>query len=206
MTAQPNMKTISAPQSATLQPAAIEFLQRRRSCNIKNLVAPGPDAAQIETILNIAARVPDHGKLAPWSFIVFSGDARKNFGTILADAWKHDNPSAEPAKLELESERFMRAPVVIAVLSHIRDGKIPAWEQILSAGAACQNLILGATMMGFGAKWLTEWYATNPIVRGRLGLTSDTDQIAGFIYLGTPSDTMDERERPDLNTIVQYWP
>lgn len=198
------MTTIT-PQPATVQPDAIEFLLRRRSCKIKTLAAPGPDDQQLAIILQIAARVPDHGKLAPWSFVTFTGDARADFGKILAQAWKQDNPDAEPAKLDLESERFLRAPVVVAVLSHVREGKIPAWEQILSAGAACQNLILAATMMGFGAQWVTEWYATNNTVRTALGLKTDQDQVAGFIYLGTPSEIPEERPRPEMDAVVTQW-
>lgn len=187
------------------EPALATYLLRRRSCPLKNMTGPGPDAAQVEMILRAAARVPDHGKMAPWHFIVFAGDARAQAGALLAAAWAQENPDqAEPAKQELEAARFTRAPLVIAVVSRMREGKNPFWEQILSAGAACQNLCLMANALGFATNWLTEWYGYSPAFKAALGLES-RDHIAGFIYIGTAAAPPDERERPDMAALTTWW-
>lgn len=166
---------------------------------------PGPDAAQIDTILRAAARVPDHGKMFPWHFTVFTGEARTQVGALLASAWKEENPEqSEPAKLELEAARFTRAPAVIGVISRVREGKHALWEQILSAGAACQNLCLAANALGFGTNWLTEWYAYSPAFKAALGLDA-RDHVAGFIYIGTATTAPEERDRPDISAITTYW-
>lgn len=182
----------------------LEYLLRRRSVPIKNIAEPGPDAAQIDTILTAAARVPDHGKLCPWYFIVFQGKAREDVGDMLARIYRAENPDKPDVKIDFERERFLRAPLVIGVVSRIREGKHAVWEQILSAGAACQNLCLAANAMGFGTNWITEWYAYNDTFRNELGLDA-RDHVAGFIYIGTPAGTPAERERPDLREISTVW-
>lgn len=184
--------------------ALIEYLLRRRSVSIKHLAEPGPDDAQIRTILTAAARVPDHGKLFPWHFLVFKSEARREAGEMLKKAWLADEPDATAAKLALEAERFLRAPLVIGVISRLREGKNPLWEQVLSAGAACQNLCLAANALGFGTKWLTEWYAYNEAFRSEIGL-DERDHVAGFIYIGTPTEIPAERARPDLDRITTEW-
>ncbi len=183
-------------------PALLDYLLHRRSA--KTMTTPGPSPEQVDTILRAGARVPDHGKLFPWYFIVFEGDARRQAGEILKDAWLKREPQAEPAKLELEAGRFMRAPVVIAVVSKIRESKNPAWEQILSAGAACMNIILAANALGFGSKWLTEWYNYDADVLRALGI-GEHENVAGFIYIGTTEAAPEERDRPDLEKIVTHW-
>lgn len=182
----------------------LNTLLSRRSTAIKNLSAPGPDAAQIDAILTAASRVPDHGKLAPWWFVVFEGDARERFGAVLREAYRLEDEGAASAKLDLEAEKFLRAPVVIAVISRIRESKIPQWEQFLSAGAACFNLCLAAEAMGFGYNWVTGWPTFNARVRDSLGCDG-RDNIAGFIYLGTQAEKSEERERPALTDIVSRW-
>lgn len=182
----------------------MDYLLRRRSVSIKHLTAPGPNEEELQAILRAAARVPDHGRLFPWHFIVFRGDARAQAGEILKKAWLAGESDAAPAKLELEGGRFMRAPLVVAVVSRMREGKHPLWEQVLSAGAACQNLCLAANAMGFGANWVTEWYAYNNTFRSEIGLDA-RDHIAGFIYIGTTTEQPEERERPDLAQIVTDW-
>ncbi|HEU4839695.1 MAG TPA: nitroreductase [Micavibrio sp.] len=182
----------------------LDTLLSRRSTAIKALSAPGPTTAQMEEILTAATRVPDHGKLAPWWFVVFDGDAREKFGAVLRDAYLLEDAQAAPAKLDLEAEKFLRAPVVVAAVSRIRDSKIPQWEQFLSAGACCYNLCLAANAMGFGSNWVTGWPALNAKVREALGC-DERDRIAGFIYLGTQSETPEERERPALADIVSAW-
>lgn len=182
----------------------INFLKTRRSSKVSTLTEPAPNAEQLQEILTIASRVPDHGKYHPWYFIVFEGDARRDIGEHLRTAYATENPDAEPAKLDLESERFLRAPMVIAVVSRIREGKNPQWEQILSAGAACYNLCLAANAMGFGTNWLTEWVAYSATFKKLMGL-DERDNFAGFIYIGTASEKQDDRDRPDLAKIVTHW-
>lgn len=185
-------------------PELINFLKKRRSSKIAYLADPAPSHEDIQTILEIGARVPDHGKYNPWYFIVFQGDARIEAGKLLREAYHHEHPEAEPAKLDLEAEKFLRAPLVIAVVSRIREGKHPQWEQILSAGAACYNIGLAAQGLGYGCNWLSEWYSYSPKFRELLGLDRQ-DHFAGFLYIGTETTKNDERPRPDLNQIVTYW-
>lgn len=171
---------------------------------MKNFGHDAPTPEQIQQILQAAGRVPDHNKLAPWWFVTFEGEARKNFGEVLRKAYLIEDPQAAPAKLDLESERFLRAPLVIAVISRIKEGKAPQWEQYLSAGAACYNLCLAANALGFGSNWVTEWYAYNTDVRAALKL-DERDNIAGFIYIGSQAEKPEERERPNMADIVTSW-
>lgn len=182
----------------------IPFLKTRRSSKITSLTSPGPNAEQLQDLLTIGARVPDHGKYHPWYFIVFEGNARREAGDLLRQAYGAENPDAAPAKLDLEAENFLRAPLVIAVVSRIREGKTPEWEQILSAGAACYNICLAANAMGFGSNWLTQWYSYSPTFRQLMGLETQ-DRFAGFIYIGTATAPNEDRERPDLSRIVTRW-
>ena len=186
---------------------ALELLERRRSVSANKLGDPGPSRAQLERILRIAARVPDHRKLAPWRFIVFSGEARSKFGGILAEICRREEKDApSPMRLETEAARFLRAPVVVAVVSSPRqDSKAtPEWEQVLSAGAACQNLVVAANASGFSTCWITEWYAYSPGIAVALGLSAG-ERVAGFIYIGTAQEIPEERERPDMNVIVKRF-
>jgi nitroreductase len=183
----------------------LQHLLSRRSVAANMLAEPGPDASAIETILTAAARVPDHKKLAPWRFILFQGEARARFGAVLADALRSREPDVSASRLEFEAQRFLRAPLVVAVISSVVDNPAaPEWEQLLSAGAACQNLIVAATALGFGAQWITEWYAYDDEVRGALGLAGN-ERVAGFIYIGTAVAQPAERERPDLKDIVSAY-
>lgn len=195
---------ISPVISAINLPDMIDFLQRRRSSKVLKIAEPGPSPDQLETILTIAARVPDHGKLVPWRFIVLSGMARNRAGILLRQSFVTQEPDATPAKLDLESERFLRAPLVIAVVSSLRDGKTPEWEQVLSSGAVCFNLCLAANALGFASTWLTEWYAYNPAFKSAMGLT-DRERFSGFIYIGTAAEPPEERERPDIKAITRYF-
>jgi nitroreductase len=145
---------------AWTMPDALELLTTRRSFKAVELAGPPPSAAEIDTLLTVASRVPDHGKLAPWRFIVFEGEARRSAGEAIAAAFRAKYPDAKPEHIEAERERLVRAPLVIAVVSragpHV---KIPEWEQVLSAGAAAMSLVLAAHALGYGANWITEWYA-----------------------------------------------
>ena len=184
---------------------ALELLLTRRSGSAKAMTGPGPGASELDLILRAAGRVPDHGKLAPWRFILFEGDARADFGRLLANFTLQDDPMASEERLRLERERFLRAPVIVGVISRVREGiPIPEWEQILSAGAACQNLVLAAHALGYVANWITEWCAYHPQIREELGLQSG-ERIAGFIYLGSSIVPLEERKRADVLTLVTRY-
>ena len=166
--------------------ATLDLLRARRS-------VPPP---------RLAARVPDHGKLAPWRFIVIAGAARDRIGAVIANTYAADNPEADAARLDLEARRLAHAPVVIAVVSragpHI---KIPEWEQVLSAGAATMNLVVAANAHGFATAWLTEWYAYDRRVLEALGL-EPREKLAGFVHIGRPEEVPPDRPRPALADIV----
>src|SRR3954463_10453435 len=163
-------------------PEAIDLLTSRRSVKPIELNGPGPTAAELATLLTVASRVPDHGKLTPWRFIVFEGDARLKAGETIAAVFRDKRPDATPDQVEHERRRLARALLVIAVVSragpHV---KIPEWEQVLSAGAAAMSLVLGAHALGYGANWITEWYAYDRRVLDALGL-KDNEKVAGFIH------------------------
>jgi nitroreductase len=184
----------------------IAFLSARRSVKPDRLVEPGPSPAEIDTILTIASRVPDHKKLAPWRFILLEGEARARLGEVVAEACiaaEKEPPSH--VRLETERTRLLRAPLVIAVVSRVTPHRsAPEWEQVLSAGAACLNLCLAANALGYGTSWITEWIAYNEAVGAALHLAAN-ERIAGFIYVGTPTERSDERERPALAEIVSRW-
>lgn len=183
----------------------LALLKLRRSVPPQFLTAPGPDAAQLDDLLTIASRVPDHGKLAPWRFVVFEGAAREKAGDIVAEAFKTKNPQADAEKIAFERNRLVQAPVIVAVVSTAKPHvKIPQWEQELSAGAVCMNLLIGAQAMGFGASWLTNWFSFDRAVLAAFGLAED-ERIAGFIHIGTPTAAPADRERPALADIVSRF-
>jgi nitroreductase len=183
----------------------IDLLLARRSVSANALGEPGPSAAELGLILTSAARVPDHKKLVPWRFVLFQGDARAAFGEVLAKVCRAEEKDPGAFRLENEAKRFLRAPLVIAVISRVvKNPAAPEWEQILSAGAACQNLIVAATALGYGAQWITEWCAYSAGVREALAL-ADNERVAGFVYIGTPKEKPDERDRPKLSEIVAPW-
>jgi nitroreductase len=181
-----------------------EYLLKRRSCPIKWIDDPGPNHEQIKTILTAASRVPDHGKMFPWYFIVIEGEKRKIIGQAIREIFSKEEPETPEAKLELEANRFLRAPCVIGVVSKIRKGKHPMWEQLLSAGAACQNLCLAANSLGYASNWLTEWYSYNEEFKKYLGIEKN-EHVAGFIYIGTANTQPEDRPRPDIKEITTFW-
>ena len=183
-------------------PDAIELLKIRRSVKPREMSGPGPSPAEIETILTIGARVPDHGKLAPWRFIVFEGDARARAGEVIAKVFTRKNPSAQPAEIDVEKRRLTDAPLVIGVVSFTKPHpKVPPWEQELSAGASAMNILTAATALGYGACWLTGWFAFDRDVLDGLGLKAD-EKLAGFIHIGTQTKPNEDRPRPALSDIV----
>ena len=183
----------------------LALLLSRRSGSAKRLTAPGPTPAELDTILEVATRVPDHGKLAPWRFILFEGDGRTRFGEVLARCYRGQMPEVDDERLRSERERFLRAPVVIALISCVRpDIPIPEWEQVLSAGACGMAMILAVHALGYVANWITEWYAYDPCVGEELRLDIN-ERIAGFIYIGTSSAPLEDRPRPDFRALVARY-
>lgn len=183
----------------------IDLLLTRRSVKPLTMGEPGPTPEETEIILRAGARVPDHGKLAPWRFILFRGEARRSFGEVLAARYGEIEPRAGEDMLKLEAGRFMRAPLVVTVVSRIVPSKkAPEWEQLLSAGASCQNMLVAATALGYVSSWLTEWYAYDAEIAKKLGL-GENERVAGFIYFGSHTQPKDERERPVLSEICSEW-
>ncbi len=191
------------PHHASAETLAL--LARRRSTVANNMAEPGPTPEQIDDLLRIATRVPDHGKLAPWRFVLFEGEARADFGKILRKVFAANNPDAPDDLLDFEEKRFVRAPTVLAVISSVTEKhKVPVWEQQLSAGAVCQSLLIAANAMGFAAQWISEWYAYDQSIKDTMGLKSG-ERIAGWIYIGTATERPRERPRPVRENLVSRW-
>jgi len=183
----------------------IDFLLTRRSTVAKMMDGPGPSGVELKKILETGMRVPDHGRLTPWRFIIIRGDARETIGNVIAASYKKNNPDAIEEQIEIEQERLTRAPTVVAVVSRVHKGhKIPEWEQLLSAGAACQTMLIAAQSMGYAAQWLTEWYAYDADVKAAVGVDAG-DEIAGFVYFGNEMADAKERARPEYDDIVSEW-
>ncbi len=184
----------------------IEGLLSRRSVAMKDMTEKGPGAKELKQILTAATRVPDHGKLAPWKIVVFDKKAQKQFGKVIAKRYAKQTPDAEEKHIAHEAERAARAPLMIAVISTpVREHKVPVWEQELSAGAVCTNILHAAHALGYGAKWLSEWIMFDKKILKALGGDEENDRIAGFIYIGEAKEPPEDRERPDLNKVVSYW-
>ena len=192
--------------SALAEHSMLDLLLTRRSVKPIAMSAPGPSAAEIEIILTAAARVPDHKKLTPWRFVMFAGEARAKFGHVLVEACKaEDTTPPSDVRLETERTRFLRAPLVVGVVSRIVETKgAPTWEQELSCGAVCMNMCLAANALGYGTCWLTEWYSYSPMVTAKLGLAQN-ERMAGFVYIGTATERQPDRDRPALPSIVSHW-
>ena len=184
---------------------ALELLKTRRSVKPMELNGPGPSPAELDTMLTVASRVPDHGKLTPWRFIVFEGDARLAAGEKIAAIFRADRPDATAEQVEFERKRLARAPLVVAVVSragpHV---KIPEWEQLMSSGASAMSLVIAAHAMGFAATWITEWYAYDRRVLDALGLAPN-EKITGFVHIGRPAKPPEDRPRPPLSDIVTRY-
>ena len=182
-------------------PEVVAFLARRRSASAMALAAPGPDEAQLADILRLAVRVPDHGKLAPWRFVILQGAAKDAFAakiTELADS------QANPTKAKAALRKLTRPPVAVAVISRFIPGEIPEWEQRQSASAVCHQMLLAASALGWGANWITDWYSYDPRATAILGL-AEGEQVAGYLYLGTTTEQPQERVRPDVAAITSEW-
>jgi nitroreductase len=186
-------------------PDALELLKNRRSVKPREMTGPGPSPAELDTILTIGARVPDHGKIVPWRFIVFEGDARARAGAVIARVFAAKNPDATAEQVAIESRRLLDAPTVIAVVVGTRPHpKVPAWEQELSAAASAMSIVLAASALGYGANWLTGWAAHDRDVLTGLGLT-DAEKLVGFVHIGRANGPVEDRPRPELGAIVSRF-
>lgn len=185
--------------------AVIDFLSARKSAPIDLMTEPGPSDAEIETLIRIASRVPDHGRLAPWRFILYRGDVRREIGDRLAALAEKLEGPLPPARLDKERTRFSRAPLVVGVVSIARDNpKIPQWEMFLSGGAAAMNLLLAANALGYGANWISNWYSDSAEGRAILGLKPG-ERVVGFVHIGTYAGEIPERPRPDIAGLVSDY-
>ncbi len=181
-----------------------DYLNTRRSIPAFQMCEPGPDRAQIRDMLRLAVRVPDHGKIAPWRFVVYQGARRAEIGEALLSLALTKKPGLPDDMIEVERARFTRAPVVIAVISTAGPhAKIPEWEQVMSAGAVCLNLLMAANSKGFVSNWLTEWFAYDEDAFAILGIHKG-EKVAGFIHIGSTLFPIVERPRPDLDQIVSW--
>jgi nitroreductase len=186
-------------------PDALDLLRTRKSISASFLTAPPPSDAQLAEILTIASRVPDHGKLTPWRFILFKGDAGLKAGEVLAKVYAAKNPEADEKKLEEERKRLAQAPLVVAVVSRAAPHpKIPEIEQLLSAGNAAMNVVLAAHALGYAAQWTTGWIAYDEEAGRILGLKPG-ERFVGFIHIGTPTAPPTDRPRPSMADVVSEW-
>ncbi|MFK4825716.1 nitroreductase [Paenochrobactrum sp. BZR 588] len=188
-----------------MQEPVIEFLSKRHSTPISALSAPGPDEDQLQLILKLAARVPDHGRLTPWRFIIYRGDARQKVGQLLAERAEALEGPLTDGRKEQELKRFDRAPLVVGVVSSpVEHPRIPEWEMFLSAGAAAMNLCHAANALGFGTNWITNWYSRDEEGLKILGLAPN-ERVAGFIHIGTSQVDVPERPRADMTAKVSEY-
>ena len=198
--ALPSAPAFGSPLPVEAAPEVLAFLARRRSASAVTLAEPAPSAEQIAELIRLAARVPDHGKLAPWRFVILEGAGKSAFASKLDQLAKDRDDAAAVAKLV----KLKTPPLAIAVIAAPRAAAIPEWEQLLSAGAVCATLTYAALAMGFGANWITDWYAYDPQACALLGL-ADKERVAGFILIGTPREPPLERERPDSAELTSRW-
>ena len=192
---------IAMPAIAPLR----DYLLSRRSVGQAFLQEPGPNASELEQILTIGTRVPDHGKVVPWRLVLIEGDARAQAGAKLAEIAKINNPALDEAGLEVERNRFLPAPLTIGVISAPKaHPKVPEFEQLISAGNVAFNLVHAAYALGFAAQWITRWYAYDRDAATMLGARPD-EHFVGFVMIGTPTVTIEDRPRPPLDDVVSRW-
>jgi nitroreductase len=191
---------MGAPMPQPQRPEVLDFLATRRSASAVTLVAPGPTSEELDMLTRLACRAPDHGKLTPWRMIVLETAPKAEFAARLeALALGRDDPKAAAKLAKLKTP-----PLGVAVVSRPQLSEIPEWEQLLSAAAVCTNLLYGATAMGYGANWITDWYAYDPDALQILGLEAG-ERVAGYIFMGTAREAPLERVRPEVETLVRRW-
>lgn len=186
-------------------PMLRDYLLTRRSVGMAFLKEPGPNAEELEQILTIGTRVPDHGKITPWRLVVIAGDARAQAGEKLAEIFARNNPAMDEASIEIERQRFLPAPLTIGVISSPKPHpKVPEFEQLLSAGNVAFNLLHAAFALGFAASWITRWYTFDAEAASMLG-AGEGERFVGFVHIGTPTAVIEDRPRPALADIVSHW-
>ncbi|MEM7343886.1 MAG: nitroreductase [Chloroflexota bacterium] len=181
----------------------IDLLLTRRSVVAAKQCEPGPTNEELDILLRCATRVPDHAKLTPWRIQVVQGDARERLGNLFATVFRENNPDASEEKIAFEYQRPLRSPLMLIVSTKINTESIPRWEQILSGGAVCQNILVAATALGYASQWLSEWPNYDETIKSTLGI-DPTDEILGFMYIGSATETPKERPRPALEDVVEY--
>jgi nitroreductase len=187
------------------QSSLLSFLKTRKSASAKAMTGPGPTSSQLSEILTLSVRVPDHGKLAPWRFIVFEGDARSNVGIEFSKIWSNAHPEHGAEILSFQQGFLERAPVVVVVVSTAAPhGKIPVWEQQLSSAAVCFNMELAAQAHGFDVQWMTDWVAYDAEAKAAMGVSA-AEQVAGLIFIGKSAVSLEDRPRPDAAALTTYW-
>jgi nitroreductase len=189
-----------------LNTALVEYLKTRRSVGIGFLTDPGPGPAELEELLTIGTRVPDHGKFVPWRLLVIEGDARVEAGRKLAEIVRGNRPDIDEQSLELERRQFLPAPLTIGVIfSPKPNPKAPELEQLLSAGNVCFNLCHAAFALGYAATWVTRWFGFDTAAQQMLGARGG-ERFVGFIHIGTPTLQPEDRDRPAVGSLVTRWP
>lgn len=182
----------------------LALLALRRSTKVAHFVEPGPNGAQLDALIRLGARVPDHGKLGPWRFVILEGDARARAGAAIARAIEGDD-GVDLVRLDFARGHFLRAPACVMVVSSVAPHpKIPEWEQLLSSAAVCQTMLIAAHAMGYASCWLTEWPAYDARTRAALGL-AEHERIAGFVYLGSTREPAMERVRADYASRISRF-
>jgi nitroreductase len=186
--------------------ALLDYLKTRRSVGIAFLADPGPGPAELDELLRIGTRVPDHGKFVPWRLVIIEGEARHEAGHRLAEIARRNRPDIDEQSLELERRQFLPAPLTVGVIFSPRPNpKAPELEQLLSAGNVCFNLCHAAFALGYAASWVTRWFAFDPAAQQMLGARGG-ERFVGFIHIGTPAIQPEDRERPDVASLVSRWP
>lgn len=199
-----NGSHVDSVPTLTQASETIGLLLSRRSLVAAKHGEPGPTPEELNIILRCATRVPDHAKLAPWRIKVVAGEARERLGDLFANVFQKNNPDASVDRVVAERNRPLRSPLVLIVSTKIEsEDRIPRWEQILSGGAVCQNILIAATALGYASQWLSEWPNYDPMVKAALGITA-SDEILGFMYIGTATEKPAERPRPELADVVSY--
>lgn len=186
--------------------SAFDFLNQRASLPARQLGEPGPDAGQLDALLHLALRVPDHGKLTPWRLLLLRGDGKRELGRRLAELHQRKDPDLPASRLQKDRDRYDQAPVVVAVIAQLQADhpKVPEQEQLLSAGCVAYNLLLGAQALGYAAQWLTGWAAYDRDAAKIFGLAA-TERIVGFVHIGTPAMQALHRDRPTPADKVSTW-
>jgi len=182
-------------------PDTLALMAGRRSASAPVLAAPAPSAEELEALLRLGARAPDHGKLFPWRFLILRGEAKAALAREL-ERLAPDQPNPDKALAALAKLR--NPPLTVAVISKVIECNIPEWEQVLSSGAVCMNLLIAADAMGYGANWITDWYAYDDRAIRLLGL-GPGERVAGFVHIGTLPEPPLERVRPELDKLVTAW-